>query len=132
MNLEVEMNLEEVRKLSDLELEYEIHKLISDDIELVNPDGNRFLIGRNYHHQFSHFPKAKGDEPIDWAADAYEYARKLDKVAEVEKIVVEKVGKTNYREALHQIVDRYDFIACVMATARQRAEALWLVLQGEK
>lgn len=112
----------EIKALSDAELGRSIVDIIGD----TYLDGFWYLNGGKYPHPSPHFTSL---------------CRSLDAVAEVEKIVIEKVGKYEYGEALinrmgmsgsHLSGITSNGIAEIaMASSRERAEACLMALQGE-
>jgi hypothetical protein len=109
------MNLEEIKKLSDGELGRQLAEAVGSYYQ----DGFSYVEGGRYPHPDRCFNTLCGS---------------LDAIAEVEKIVIEKVGD-DYAEFLRRaIYGRYIghngeiCTATATATARQRAEACLLAL----
>lgn len=128
--------LKEIKELSDLELGYEIRKLVSDDIELVHPaDGDRFLMPKKYRHQLVTFKEADGSEPLDSGSIDYNYSTDLNKISVVEKIVVERAGHLLFSNILRQILSEDKPAALTLMShiatmpPRIRAEACLLTLK---
>lgn len=126
------MNIAEIKELSNGELDYELHKLFSKEVELVDVrDGTRFLAPQKYIHQFKFAEPALGNEPIDFNSFNYDYCNDLNKIAIIERFIIKKVGASRLFKTLDGAVGDDDCWSLPFRTARERAEACLLVLTAD-